>query len=100
MIINSKSFSGGPYHFEGPEDTLYACIESRWIDTQVFLAWLKKIFLKFVVVELPVILLTDGHKTHINIDVCRENDITLFWLRYQLSLVAATYTLDSLTCIQ
>ena len=29
------------------------------------------------------ILLTDGHKTHINIDVidvCRENDVTLFCL--------------------
>ena len=42
-----------------------------------------KIFLKIVVVERPVILLTDGHKTHINIDVidvCLENDITLFCL--------------------
>ena len=47
---------------------------------EAFLAWLKIIFLKFVVVERPVILLTDGHKTHINIDVCCENYITLFCL--------------------
>ena len=83
MIIYSKSFPGGPYHFEGPEDALYACSESGWSDTELFLASLKKIFLTFVVVEHPVILLTDGHKTHTNIDVidvCRENDITLFCL--------------------
>ena len=52
-IIYSKSFPGGPYHFEGPEDALYARSESGWIDTELFLAWLKKIFLKFVVVERP-----------------------------------------------
>ena len=83
MIIYSKSFPGGPYRFKGPEDALYARNESGWIYTELFLAWLKKIFLKLVVVEHPVILLTNGHKTHINIDVidvCRENDVTLFCL--------------------
>ena len=35
----------------------------RWIDTELFLAWIKKIFLKYVVPERPVLLLTDGHKT-------------------------------------
>ena len=78
MIIYSKSFPGGPYYFKGPEDALYARSESGWINTELFLAWLKNIFLKFVVVECPVILLTDGHKTHINIDVidvCREKKI-------------------------
>ena len=80
LIFYSKSFPWGSYRFEWPEDALYACSESGWIDTEQFLAWLKKIFLKLVVVERPVILLTNGHKTHINIDVidvCRENDITL-----------------------
>ncbi len=83
MIIYSKSLPGGQYRFEGPEDALYARSESGWIDTELFLAWLKNIFLKFVVTERPVILLTDGHKTYINIDVidiCRENDVTLFCL--------------------
>ena len=51
MIIYSKSFPGGQYHFEGPEDTLYARSESGWIDTELFLAWIKKIFLKYVVPE-------------------------------------------------
>lgn len=83
MIIYSKSFPGGQYRFEGPEDALYARSESGWIDTELFLAWLKKIFLKYVVPERPIMLLTDGHKTHINtdvIDLCRENNITLFCL--------------------
>ena len=48
-----------------------------------FLAWMKKIFLKYAVPERPLLLLTNGHKTHVNIDVidlCRENNITLFCL--------------------
>ena len=45
MIIYSKSFPGGQYRFEGPEDTLYARSESGWIDTELFLAWIKKFFL-------------------------------------------------------
>ena len=36
MIIYSKSFPGGPYHFEGPEEALYARSESGWIDTELF----------------------------------------------------------------
>ena len=81
MIIYSKSFPGGQYCFEGPEDTLYARSESGLIDTELFLAWIMKIFLKYVVPERPVLLLTDGHKTHIDvIDVCRENDVILFCL--------------------
>ena len=83
MIIYSKSFPGGQYRFEGPEDTLYARSESGWIDTELYLAWMKKFFLKFIVPERPVLLLTDGHKTHINIDVidlCRDNGISLFCL--------------------
>ena len=43
----------------------------------------EEFFFKYVVLERPVILLTDGHKTHINIDVidlCRENGIILFCL--------------------
>ena len=42
----------------------------------------KKIF-KVHCSGMPVLLLTDGHKTHINIDVidlCRDNGIALFYL--------------------
>ena len=83
MIIYSKSFPGGPYRFDGPDDALYAKSDSGWIDTELFLFWLKKIFLKHVVSQRPVLLLVDGHKSHINLDVidlCRQNDVILFCL--------------------
>ena len=41
------------------------------------------IFFKYVVPDCPVLLLTDGHKSHINldvIDICHENNIILFCL--------------------
>ena len=40
-------------------------------------------FVKYAVMEHPVILLTDGHRTHINIDIldlCHENNMILFCL--------------------
>ena len=83
MIIYAKSFPGGQYRFQGPDDALYAKSESGWIDTELFMTWLNKIFFKYVVSQRPVLLLVDGHKSHITLDVidkCRENDITLFCL--------------------
>ena len=84
MIIFSKSFPGGQYRFEGPENTLYAISESGWIDTE-FLGGMdeKNFFLKYIVPEHPVLLFTDAHKTHINIDViglCRDYGLALFCL--------------------
>lgn len=42
MIIYAKSFPGGQYRFEGPDDALYAKSESGWIDSELFLKWTKK----------------------------------------------------------
>ena len=84
MIIYSKSFPGGWYRFEGPDDALYAKSDSGWIDSELFLTWMKKIFLKHVVTQRPVLLFTDGHKSHLNLDIiidlCRTIDIILFCL--------------------
>ena len=80
MIIYSNSFPGGLYHLEGPEDALYCCSESGWIATELFMVWTRK-KKKDVVPERPVLLLTDGYKTHINIEVinlCHENDILFY----------------------
>ena len=82
MIIYAKSFPGGQYHFEGPDDAVYAS-ESGWIDFELFVVWLKKLFLKYAVSQRPIHLLTDGHKSHINIaviDPCHSNDVILFYL--------------------
>ena len=78
MIIYAKSFPGGQYRFEGPDDAVYARSESGWIDSELFVVWL---FHKYAVSQRPILLLTDGHKSHINIDVidlCRSNDVILF----------------------
>ena len=55
-----------------------------WLDRLRVVPYLvKKIFLKFTVPQRPVLLLIDGHKSHITLDVvylCRDNDILLFCL--------------------
>ncbi len=79
-IIYAKSFPGGQYGFEGTDDAVYARSESGWIDSELFVVWLKKSFLKYVVSQRPILLLRDGHKYHINdvIDLCRSDDVILF----------------------
>ena len=83
MIIYPKAFPGGRYRFDRPDDALYAKSESGWVDSTLFLSWLKKIFLIFIVPQQPVILFVDGHSSHITLDVidtCRANNIILFCL--------------------
>ncbi len=83
MIIYAKSFPGGQYRFDGPEDALYAKSDSGWIDSELFLAWLRIFFVKFCVPERPIMLLIDGHASHITveaIDFCQANNIILFCL--------------------
>ena len=63
MIIFSKSFPGGQYRFDGPDDALHAKSDSGWIDT---LTWFKKVFLKFTVAQRSLLLLIDGHKSHMS----------------------------------
>ena len=45
FIIFPKCFPGGRYKFEGPDDALYGKSDSGWIDGELFLTWLKKIFI-------------------------------------------------------
>ena len=81
MIIYAKSFPGGQYRFEGPDDAVYARSELGWTDSEQFVVWLNKLFLKYAVSQRPFLLLTDGHKSHINIDFIdffRINDVILF----------------------
>ena len=83
LIIFSKCFPGGQYRFDGPDDALYAKSESGWIDVELFITWFKKIFLKFAVPQRPLLLLIDGHKSHMGlelVDLCRENNVILFCL--------------------
>ena len=51
MIIYSKSFPGGQYCFDWPYDAFYAKSESGWIGSELFLKWMREIFLKHVVIR-------------------------------------------------
>ena len=53
------------------------------VDSELFIKWMEKIFLKFAVPERPIILFIDGHKSHVTLDVidmARNNDVILFCL--------------------
>ena len=83
MIIYPKAFPGGQYRFGGPDDTVYARSESGWVDSDLFLQWFKKVFLKYTVHDQPLLLLVDGHKSHMTlelVDLARENNVILFCL--------------------
>lgn len=80
MIIFAKGFPGGPYAKDGPDKALYARSESGYMDGELYLEWFKKIFLKECSSERPVLLLQDGHKSHITtalIDLARR-EVILF----------------------
>ena len=69
MIIYPKSFPGGQYKLGGPDDVIYSKNESGWVDAELFLAWFKRIFIKYAVPDRPVKLFLDGHSTHITLDL-------------------------------
>ena len=80
MIIYPKSFPGGAYTFN---DAVYAKSESGWVDSELFLSWMHKVFLEFAVPQRPVMLFVDGHKSHLSlelIDLARKNNVILFCL--------------------
>ena len=45
-------------------DTLFGMSESGWIDQELFFYWLKKLFIKQIPPQRPVMLLYDGHSSH------------------------------------
>ena len=44
-------------------------LESGYLDSELFLVWLRRLFFKHVVQQRPVLLITDGHKSHMTLDV-------------------------------
>ena len=81
MIIYPQSFPGGQYRFGGPDDSVYAKSDSGWVDSELFFQWFTKIFLKFAVPERPLLLLVDGHKSHVTLDLidsARSNNVIIF----------------------
>ena len=85
MIIFKKSFPGGPYSKDGPDQALYGHQKSGFMDSELFVSWMKKLFIPKVkpTAEKPVLLLLDGHVSHCSIpliDVAKENHVILLAL--------------------
>ncbi|XP_066298848.1 uncharacterized protein [Branchiostoma lanceolatum] len=83
LIIFSKSYPSTAYNLEGPDNALYATTPSGFIESDVFLQWLEKCFVRFCSPERPVMLLLDQHSTHVTreaIDLAIKEDIVLLGL--------------------
>ncbi|XP_053389361.1 uncharacterized protein LOC128552359 [Mercenaria mercenaria] len=71
---------------EGFDDAVLGRSENGWMDSELFVMWLKTVFIPDIEerqVKKPVILFVDGHKTHMTIeasDVCKDNGIILYCL--------------------
>ena len=50
-----------------PKNTLFACSKSSYIDRELFGMWFEKIFLPNISPQRPVLLIVDGHASHITI---------------------------------
>ncbi|XP_076089673.1 uncharacterized protein LOC143060241 [Mytilus galloprovincialis] len=52
-----------------PANTLFACSKSSFIDSDLFNNWFKKLFIPNLPLQRPVLLILDGHSSHITEDL-------------------------------
>ena len=70
--------------------TLFKSIESGWVNSELFIEWFK-FFLKQIPPVHPVLLLQDGHASHISIKLiklAKENDIHFLCLPSHSTLIS------------
>lgn len=71
---------------EGFEEAVMGRSDNGWMDSELFVQWLKTVFVPDIdsrQVKRPVILLVDGHRTHMTLeasDICKQNGIILYCL--------------------
>ena len=53
----------------GPLGTRFAVSTNGWMDTSGFIEWFKKIFVPSLPDERPIILILDGHVSHISYEI-------------------------------
>ena len=76
------------YSIDLPHNSMVAFTDNGWMETGTFYAWLANHFVKEIPSKRPVILLLDGHDSHVDLYVsnfCDENGIILFCLRQHTS---------------
>jgi hypothetical protein len=67
----------------GVEGAYFARSSNGWIKTELFYGWIKNHFSICAGHERPVLLIVNGHTTHIDLDVsqfCKEDQILLYCL--------------------
>ena len=81
-IFPGKRFSYNP--LEGAVAGAYmGRSDNGWMVTQLFYGWLANHFVSHIPPERPVLLIVDGHSTHIDVEIskfCKENGILLYCL--------------------
>ena len=71
FIIYKGGYPGGPYNKEGVPDALYGKSPAGYIDSELFRKWFVGHFLKFAVKERPLLLIMDGHQSHLDPELVR-----------------------------
>ena len=82
VIFPGKNFNP-EYAYQLPRDGFVGFSPSGWINTEQFYGWVANHFIPNIPPARPVILLIDGHSSHIDLHtskLCRDNDIHLFRL--------------------
>jgi len=84
IIYPGQQFSYNP--LEGFEEAAMGRSDNGWMDSEVFTSWLTEVFIPEIEarhVKKPVLLLLDGHKTHITMkasNICVQHGIELYCL--------------------
>ena len=83
FIIFEKSLPHIDYKDGVPGDWLFGHSESGYMDSVLFLAWFKQVFIPHCGSARPVLLILDNHDSHTTLDViecAKENNIELLGL--------------------
>ena len=68
---------------EGFPEATFAHTSSGWMDSAVFVEYMKTLvkFAKDKEIQFPILLIVDGHSTHISLEAaeyCNENKVILY----------------------
>ncbi|XP_069002783.1 uncharacterized protein [Embiotoca jacksoni] len=81
FIIYSKAYPGGVcYKTQGPLNALYGWSDSGCINSDLFKKWFPKHFLVHAPKERPLLLIFDGHRSPVSLEVvesARKEDVIL-----------------------
>ena len=86
-VFPGERFKYNPLH-ESVPNTFLGRTKNGWMDTELFYMWLANHFVVHIPPARPVILLVDGHSTHIDIQITKfcqgnQNNTVLFASSHQ-----------------